>query len=530
MTNPPQSVDEETLARWRADPDSIPDDMEEVAKSYGWRGPGAGWAPPFGPVPPPEPIDAANQNVIEYELEKLGLDINGANWVIAPAGNFTRVAFDLDPDSNPTPLGRAPWDRSSTRCIIKLERNEVSNADSRYTCYIEVWDRRRRRLTEAGRSVLDYEGPEYVGPGIDKDKYNWFQNEAVAENPYQAVRRALRELLGDGFAFGELDEQAATEWGNPPAPTATPPAEDDVEPEMTAEEKRAYNEQRVTDLIETVEQDLPPEESWSGIDEAGNPTPPPKSPDPSVAAGEAASSFFRGRWLIAAIIAGIVVAALLGLAFLGGGDDTSEVPANVPANSGAAVATVAAAELSLAPAVSSTGEGQIPIPPDNWGPVPSFTPSPPGSDDPHVRWSSGGSLWAQQVWTTAVVTPKAVDNFQLRQTAQIKEGATIVGEFLISADCAGDTCSYSTLYDDLTVELVANGNVLTGSYRPEVEGCYASGTYRLEVTDLTVINNRLVPDFIRGERTLDRVCSTFDESQVVEINGRYLFRGSYADQ
>jgi hypothetical protein len=163
-----------------------------------------------------------------------------------------------------------------------------------------------------------------------------------------------------------------------------------------------------------------------------------------------------------------------------------------------------------------------------------------------VRYSSGGSLWAWSIWAESELISEQTEtegDFSVTQIARIPVGTAIPNEFIISVDCSTEPCRYSTIYNavvdevvvDVPVDLSLDGLALTGEYTvprdtTQVEACTATGRYELEVTNLTVINNRLVPDYIRGTRTLNQECGEYELREVIDIAGRYLFRGSFADQ
>jgi hypothetical protein len=250
------------------------------------------------------------------------------------------------------------------------------------------------------------------------------------------------------------------------------------------------------------------------------------------------------------VIGGVIIANLVG-----GGDAPEDAitaatdsPLPTPSTEQQAAPTdVAAADDGLAddgapqPSPASearTPDGQVPQIPPGWSAPPAFDTFETDVADPTVRFSSGGSLWAWSVWAESELISEQTEtegDFSVSQIARIPVGTAIPNELVISVDCSADPCRYSTVYDDVTVDLTLEGLSLSGEYtlppdKTQFEACTAKGEYELEITDVTIVNNRLVPDYVRGTRTLNQKCGEYELREVIEITGRYLFRGSYADQ
>ncbi|MEM1333085.1 MAG: hypothetical protein AAGG08_06455, partial [Actinomycetota bacterium] len=215
-----EPVSDATLGRWRADWREIPRDQWPVARAHGWRGPLVGWARQIGPPPRPTPRQQADLNVIEREFEQLGLDLGDGAWILDrdPDGP-TKVAFRID-SAGRIIRDPAPWDRPAALGIITLTEHGRGR-DRRYTSAIQVWNIFNRRLSDHGWSVVDHEGPPSDDPD-DPQRIAWYEDEGLAENPYQAVRRAVSDLTRDETP-GRFDVGPQPELDIHPDAAAQPP-------------------------------------------------------------------------------------------------------------------------------------------------------------------------------------------------------------------------------------------------------------------------------------------------------------------
>ncbi|MCB0967324.1 MAG: hypothetical protein KDB37_10855 [Ilumatobacter sp.] len=195
-------VDEATLTSWRQDWRNIPKEQWPVAAAHGWRGPLGGWAPGLGPKRQPTKEEAAAQNVVEYEFDKLGIDLGNSAWIVdRKVEGAPIVAFRIGADGTVMP-SQAPWDRSGAIGMVQVTETG-SGRDRRYTASIQVWNIFDRRLTDHGWSVIHYTGPD-ADNAENPQRIAWYCDDAMAENPYQAIRRALHKAFGDG-EFGVFD-------------------------------------------------------------------------------------------------------------------------------------------------------------------------------------------------------------------------------------------------------------------------------------------------------------------------------------
>ncbi len=359
--------------------------------------------------------------------------------------------------------------------------------------------------------------------------------------------------------FRPVEEQQA---GMPTDAVPDDAPEGGTEPDdegTTVEEVFGPPPQHLQDL-DNIPEGTPPTVDWGDAapqwDDVGGDVDVPAERIPVGAETSIGESFVSGRTLTIVGIAVVVMGAVLIAWLMGGSDapDDAAAPANdvtPPATAGEQPALPTdlpptddgapddVAPEQPAPATAArTPDGQVPELPSGWAAPPAFDTFDTDVADPMIRYSSGGSLWAWSVWAESELISEQTEteaDFSVTQIARIPLGTAIPAEFVIDVDCSDTSCRYSTVYDEVTISLALSGLTLTGDYElppddSQLDVCEATGTYELEVTDLTVINNRLVPDYIRGTRTLTQECGEYELREVIEIAGRYLFRGSYADQ
>ncbi len=350
---------------------------------------------------------------------------------------------------------------------------------------------------------------------------------------------------GDGESLFDEDHQDAS----------ADPDEDEDQEDSSIDELFGPTPQHLQDL-DNLPDHAPPEVDWGGAEPQWADTGDGDSALPTPVGPDVGPPQSKSKTLIIGGIAVGIAGAALIATFMGGSDGpidgappATDAATNSPPTEQAAAPTDglpaaesgaddATEEQPSPPTEARTPDGQVPALPSGWAAPPKFKEFGNDVADPKVRYSSGGSLWAWSVWAESTLIAEETGeegDFVIRKLARIPVGTAIEAELIIDVDCTAGACGYSTVYNDVMVALTLNGLTLTGEYElpqdeSQLEVCVAKGEYELEITDLTVINNRLVPDFIRGTRTLNQECGEYELREVIEINGRYLFRGSYADQ
>ena len=142
-----------------------------------------------------------------------------------------------------------------------------------------------------------------------------------------------------------------------------------------------------------------------------------------------------------------------------------------------------------------------------------------------------GSVWGTSTWTEVDVAAKPQGNFTGSPPPTVApEGHELVVEFVIHADCTTETdpqtCAFSVDRGTDRVLLLRDGLSLTGAGDEITDGCGGQSGVEFQVSDLTVVDGRLVPTYLAGRRFFRESCPGWDRFLDIEHNGRYVDRPS----
>lgn len=156
-------------------------------------------------------------------------------------------------------------------------------------------------------------------------------------------------------------------------------------------------------------------------------------------------------------------------------------------------------------------------------------PPPDGTTSDDDQRRGGGSLYVNTTYVVDWQADFVVNNGRVTPGGLFPPGSGWRGEYLILADCTGDTCVYSTpLANGDTMVFTQQGQTIYGTANDTSGGCNRDIFIAFRVSDYQTINGRLVPDALRGARIETGECETPVYREIV-YDGGFEFIGSYND-
>ena len=238
------------------------------------------------------------------------------------------------------------------------------------------------------------------------------------------------------------------------------------------------------------------------------------------------------KWVVGGV--GGMLLAVVAVPLLMNADDGPAAP--VPA---AVVEPEIDASEATDPPVA-TDQDAAPVPSVDAGAPLSIADPPPTYREPDLGFDAApadqrarleGSVWGTSVWTEVDVTAKPQGNFLGSPPPTVApEGYEFVVEFVIHAECADETapetCAFSIDRGADRISLGLEGLSLTGAGDDITDGCGGQSGVEYQISDLTVVDGRLVPTYLTGRRFFREMCPGWDRFLDIEHNGRYVDRPS----